>query len=66
MLLTNPIGRELKCINWKKMETVEDIIEVEETPQKRHGEPVYVCDEGGARKKHEKRVFVGECHVYML
>ena len=63
MLLTNPIGRELKCINWRKMKIVEDITEVEKTPGKSHGTSVCVCDEGGAREKCGKCVFVGECHV---
>ena len=66
MLLTNPIDRELKCVNWRKIKIGEDIIEVEETLWKRHRKSVYVCDEGGTREKYAKCVFVGECHVYRL
>ena len=64
--MPDPVCRELKRISWRKMKMVEDIIEGEKKPWKRHGEPMYMHDEEGARGKCGKFVFVGECHVKRL
>ena len=62
MSLTNPIGRELKCINWRKIKIVEDIIEVEETSWKMGS--LCMCVMREEQEKSMENVFLLESAMY--